>query len=460
MEYFFENEHIHKIHFVGIGGISMSALAKLCHAKGIVVSGADRTQSPILDELKNLGIKIFVGHSAKNVNVDCDLLVYTIAVGENNEEILQAKRLGIRIMERSDFLGLIANSFQNVIAVSGTHGKSTTCGMLGAIFLTAQKNPTIHIGGECEMIGGNLKIGGDEYFITEACEYKKHLLKLPHNTGVILNIEPDHPDSYKNLQDLHETFDRFCLMSKNLCVINEKYKVLLKDLSLFNHITFGGNTISNFYAKNIRQFRTGKIYFDCYKNNEFYAKIQLNIYGKHNVYNALACIAVADYYKISKRDIIVGLKSFSGIKRRFQFMGKINGNLVIEDYAHHPTEINAVINSAKQVFQQKILAVFQPHTYTRTKSLFTEFLHCFDYADEVVILPTYSAREKPIKNSSGKYLASSLSKIKKSVLYKNSFGSVKKYLSKKQNCVIMLIGAGDIELLAKDIKKDYLKNQK
>ena len=141
-------------------------------------------------------------------------------------------------------------------------------------------------------------------------------------------------------------------------------------------------------------------------------------------------------------------------------MGKINGNLVIEDYAHHPTEINAVISSAKQVFQQKILAVFQPHTYTRTKSLFTEFLHCFDYADEVVILPTYSAREKPIKNSSGKYLASSLSKIKKSVLYKNSFGSVKKYLSKKQNCVIMLIGAGDIELLAKDIKKDYLKNQK
>lgn len=436
----------------------MSALAKLCHAKGLKVSGSDRTQSEITDELKNLGIKIYIGHSEKNVPKDCDLLVYTIAVGIDNIEVQRAKQLGINTMERSDFLGLTACAFENVIAVSGTHGKTTTCGMLGSIFLTADKNPTIHIGGECEIFGGNLKIGDSEFFITEACEYKKHLLKIPHDTAVVLNIESDHPDSFAGISDLHETFNKFCLMSKKISIVSEKYKILLSDVEKIKKKTFGSDICSDFYAKNIRQFRTGKIYFDCYKNGQFFAKIQLNIFGKHNVYNALASIAVADYYGISKRDIVLGLKMFTGVKRRFQFMGKINGNLVIEDYAHHPTEINAVITSAKQVFQKKIVAVFQPHTYTRTKSLFAEFLHCFDSADEVVILPTYSAREKPIKNSSGKFLANELFKIKSQVKYKSSFSSVKKYLSQLGNCIVMLIGAGDIELLAQDIKKDYLKN--
>ena len=455
MEYFFNNQHIHKIHFVGIGGISMSSLAKLCHNSGLIVSGSDSKSSNMTDELKNIGIKIFIGHDATNID-NCDTVVYTIAVKESNPEVAQAKNLGLNVFERSDFLRLVCKAYKNVIAVAGTHGKTTTTGMIASIFIEAKKDPTVHIGGECALFGGNLRIGSTDFFITEACEYKKHLLKVPHNVGVVLNIEPDHPDSYTSDDDLHNTFNKFCLMSKELSVVNEKHLVLLRDRAKCNISTFSVS-YGNFTAKNIRQYKNGKITFNAYKDGKFYSFFELNMFGKHNVMNALASIATADYYHIPKAMIAKGLKNFCGIKRRFQFMGKLGSNIVIEDYAHHPTEISAVIQSAKEIFGKKIIAVFQPHTYSRTKSLLGEFLKCFKFADKIYVLPTYSAREKPQKNSSGKFLAKCLVKTGANCTYLSSFRACKKALKAENDSVILIIGAGDIEKLAVDIKQEYIK---
>lgn len=457
MEYYFKNQHIHKIHFVGIGGISMSALAKLCHASGLVVTGSDSKRSKITDELQNLGITIFIGHKMQNIQ-DCDTVVYTIAVKQSNPEVMLAYKLGLNVFERSDFLKLICGQFKNVIAVAGTHGKTTTTGMLASIFISAGLNPTVHIGGECENTNGNLKIGTDDFFITEACEYKKHLLKIPHNVGIILNLEPDHPDSYCSLDDLHATFDTFCAMTKEVNIINEKNVVLIKNRAKYDIITFSANNFGNFTAQNIRQYRQGKITFNCYKDGMFYMSVELHLFGKHNVLNALSCIAVADYYNIAKIYIHRGLKNFSGIKRRFEFMGKINNNLVIQDYAHHPTEIKAVLQSAKHIFGKNIVAVFQPHTYTRTKSLMPEFLKCFADANQILVLATYKARENPIKNASGAYLAKKLIQTGQNAKYVKSFAQAKKMLKKVNNSVVLIIGAGDIEVLAQDIKSDYLKS--
>lgn len=433
----------------------MSALARLCHNNGMIVSGSDRVASEITDELKNIGIKIFIGHNKANIG-DADAVCYTVAVGENNVELVEAKNKKLIIFERADLLEKICLNYKHIIAVSGTHGKTTTCGMISSIFISANKNPTIHIGGECETVGGNLRIGGKGFFITEACEFKKHLLKIPHEVGVVLNIEADHIDSYTSLNDLHDTFDKFCSVSTGINIVCEKFVSLLKNKAKYAIKTFSNGYGGDFYAKNIKQFKSGKITFDCYKNGQFFSKFCLNEFGKFNVMNALASIAVADYYNISKLAMKEGLKNFSGVKRRFRFVGKINDSIVIEDYAHHPTEIKAVIECAKEVFNKKIVVVFQPHTYSRTKSLFNEFLKCFDVADEIYILPTYSAREKPIKRASGKYLAKGLAFKHKNCKYITSFKAMKKVLQQKQNDVILIVGAGDIERLSKSIKKDYL----
>ena len=435
----------------------MSALAKLCHNSGYIVSGSDRKESDITMELRSLGMKIFIGHVPSQVHC-VDTVVYTVAVGEDNPEILEAKKQKLLIFERAEFLQLICKKFNNVIAVAGTHGKTTTTGMIGSIFISASKNPTIHIGGECELFGGNLKVGGKEFFITEACEYKKHLLKIPHDVGVVLNIEKDHPDTFSSFDDLYDTFDSFCAMSKGLNIVNEKDVSFLKHHQNYKITTFSGDHSGEFHAQNIRQYQSGKIKFDCFKNGEFYSQIVLNMFGKHNVLNALASIAVADFYNISKLSISTGLKNFSGVKRRFQFVGKLNNNIVIEDYAHHPTEIQSLISTCKEVFKsKKIIAVFQPHTYSRTKALLSDFLKCFDYADKVFVLPTYSAREKPMKNASGRYLAKNLNLKNGNATFVPTFCGVIKKLKKEQDSIVLLIGAGDIEDLAHKMRTDYIK---
>ena len=448
-EYFGEIKHIH---LVGIGGISMSAIAKLCLNFGLKVSGSDSKKSEITEQLKLLGAKIFYSHKKENIK-NCDLVVYTCAVSEDNEELICAKMLGIKILERADFLQIICENYNHIIAISGTHGKTTTTAMVGNIFLQAGLNPTIHLGGECENFNGNLKIGNTDYFITEACEYKKHLLKLPHEVGVVLNMELDHVECYKNYAELNKTFNQFALNSTKLSVINEKYSCLF-DTS--NIITFSGSGNANFESRDIKILRNGKTLFSCYKNGEFFGNFILGVLGKYNVTNALSAIAVADYYGIKYKEIYLGLEGFKGIKRRFEYFGKINNQLVIHDYAHHPTEIENVINTTKEMFNKPVLVVFQPHTYSRTKYLFADFVSKLNIADNLVIVPTYPAREKRNQGYDAKKLFLTLKKLNKNTKYFYSFNKVKNYLESCKDYVILILGAGDIVELAKAIKNDYL----
>ena len=448
-EYFGEIKHIH---LVGIGGISMSAIAKLCLNFGLQVSGSDSKKSEITEQLKLLGVKIYYNHKKDNVK-NSDLVVYTCAVSEDNEELISAKMLGIKILERADFLHIICKRYNHVIAISGTHGKTTTTAMIGNIFLQAGLNPTIHLGGECENFNGNLKIGNTDFFITEACEYKKHLLKLPHEVGVVLNMELDHVECYKNYTELNKTFNKFALDSTKLNVINEKFSSLF-DKS--NIITFSDSGNANFVSGEIKILRNGKTLFSCYKNGEFFGNFILGVLGKYNVTNALSAIAVADHYGIKYKEIYLGLESFKGIKRRFEYFGKINNQLVIHDYAHHPTEIENVINTTKEMFNKPVLVVFQPHTYSRTKYLFADFVSKLNIADNLVIVPTYPAREKRNQGYDAKKLFLTIKRLNKNAKYFYSFNKVKSYLERCKDYVILILGAGDVVELAKSIKSDYL----
>ena len=421
------------IHFVGIGGIGMSALAKLCLHNGIKVSGSDKTKTDITSELEHLGIDIKYAHSKKNVE-NADLLVYTIAVGKNNVEVLQAQSLGIRVLERAEFLGEIAKDYDEVIAVSGSHGKTTVCAILKSIFQEAQKQPTVIVGGQTS--DGNLTIGKKDFLIVEACEYMEHFLKIAHTSAVILNIDYDHPDYFKTPKDYEHAFQKFANNSTS--------------------ITFGCG--GDFSAKHIC-YKDDKIIFDTYKFGKFYARINLNVIGSYNVTNALAAIAVADSYGIDKSVIKKGIAKFEGVRRRFEYMGKIGSNIVITDYAHHPTQIKNCISATKEVYNRRITVVYEPHTYTRTKSLMNNFVESLSLANQIMILPTYSAREKRIKGGTSRDLYESLSLHNSNVTFVKSYKKCKLELSKLQNNVVLILGAGSIIQLARSIKEEYLSKK-
>lgn len=443
-------EKYKKIHFVGIGGIGMSALAKLCFSNGIRVSGSDRTKSDITDELEHIGIQIHIGHNKKNVQ-NADIVVYTCAISDDNPEILFAKKTNIPIIERAEFLGKICESFDNVIAVAGSHGKTTVSAMIGSVFLNAKKSPTMIVGGQINGLG-NLVIGKDDYLIVEACEYKAHFLSINPTTAVILNVDYDHPDFYKSQTQYANAFAQFSKNAKQV-VISEKCKMLADK----NCTTFG--VYGNYFAKNIK-ICNGKSNFDVYKDDKFFVDITLKSYANYNIENALCAVAVCDLYKIAVKDIKLGLENFDGVQRRYEFMGKIKNNVVITDYAHHPTQIADCILATKKAYKKKVVAVFEPHTYSRTKSLFSDFVNSLCLADNVVILPTYSAREKRIKGGTAKDLFNAIRFRKNGVCYKPSYKSCKSFLAEFDNCVILLLGAGSIINLAKSIKSDYIQNNK
>ena len=434
---FFSFKHIF---FIGIGGISQSALATICLSEGIKVSGSDKEKNDITEHLKLLGINIFIGHNPKNI-IGADLVVYSGAITQDNEELISAKKQNIPVLERGEFLGLISTLYKNVIAIGGVHGKTTTTGMLASIFSLANLNPTVHIGGEIKGLDSNVKIGGKEFFITEACEYKESFLHLKPDTAVILNIEHDHPDYYKNFKQTLKAFDNFALNSKNL-VIGEQFKSLISKKDIHT-ISLSGN--SNYIARNIvKGFCLTT--FSVFKNGKFWNRCSINTYGEHNVYNALFCICVSEIYGISKKHIVEGLREFKGVKRRFDFLGKKENALVFHDYAHHPTEISTTIKACKEHFKLPIICFFQPHTYSRTKHLFGEFLSCFDLCEYTFILPTYASREKSFKGYSGSMLAKNLKLKNQNVKYLKKLESIPKNAKKFYNkdCVILILGAGDI----------------
>ena len=420
----------------------MSAIAKWLIKENSLVSGSDINKNDMFIELENLGVKIFIGHAKENIlSNDIDLVIYNSAINEENIELKTAKELNIPIVKRSEFLGGIINLYKNKIGISGCHGKTTVTAMLTHVFDKEGLNPTSFIGGEDNVYSNFL--GGDRNFIIfEACEFKKNFLDFNSDLAVVLNMDNDHLDSYSSFDEIVKTYNEF---SKNaLLIYNADDKNCLK-LQNQSFISFGIENKCMYMAENLKE-KEGKYSFNLYEYGRNLGRICLNIVGKHNVYNALATIAVARKYQISFDKIKKALKEFTGVKRRNEFLGEFNGKKIYADYAHHPTEIKAVLKSINQDF----LIVFQPHTYSRTKNLMQDFVEAFKEVENLIIYSTYSAREEYQKEGSAFSLYEHLNK---KVLYADNKDNLKDLIINCNKKSVMFLGAGDIYDIAKEIVK-------
>ncbi|MBR4015581.1 MAG: UDP-N-acetylmuramate--L-alanine ligase [Anaerotignum sp.] len=441
------NQHIY---FIGIGGISMSGLAEILANRGYRISGTDIRQTPVTRHLESLGITVHIGHQAENITDEISLVVYTAAIQPDNPELQAAKAKGIPLMERGQLLGQIMAEYPHSVAVAGTHGKTTTTSMVSEILLAAEKDPTITVGGILPTIHSNLKIGHSSYFVAEACEYFDSFLRFHPFVGVILNLESDHLDYFKTLENIRRSFHKFAqqIPEEGMLILNqaiENTAELTEALSC-PFETFGLEDGADWQAKNIVHETDGTNTFDVYYKDNFFGSIHLNVPGDHNIANALASVAAAHFLGISPEDCQKGLRHFSGTDRRFQRKGEKNGITVIDDYAHHPTEIRAALAAAKKIQHHATWCVFQPHTYSRTKFLFEEFAEAFGDADEIIIADIYAARETDDGTVSASDLAQRIAKTGKSARYVGDFAAIVQYLN--THCqvgdLLMTVGAGDV----------------
>lgn len=435
----------HKIFFVGIGGISMSGLALYLSKNGYDVSGSDISENEQVKMLKSHGIKVFLGHNKTNVE-GSELVVFNSAIDEHNPELTRAKILGLKIISRSELLRLVSREHEHVVAVAGTHGKTTTSAMIGEIFCLAGLAPTIHIGGVSKNLGTNFLIGERQYFITEACEYKDNFLSLNPEVGVVLNVDDDHLDYFKTKQNLKHSFEKFVFQS-DFSIVYDGF--LQKNSKKTEKIVQIGENSQYCWADNIEIEANKKYAFDAIFCGEYVGRIHLGVFHKHNVTDALFAVAVAKCYGISNQIIVRALENFAGVRRRFEEIGWSGGVRVVIDYAHHPKEISSTMTSAKDITKGRLFVVFQPHTYSRTKKLFNEFVSCFDLADKLYIFRTYPARENYDKKYNARTLSKEISKHKK-CLYFSSFKKMKASIQKdiKEGDMLLVLGAGDIDHFA------------
>ncbi|WP_337504218.1 UDP-N-acetylmuramate--L-alanine ligase [Anaerotignum lactatifermentans] len=447
------------IYFIGIGGISMSGLAEILASRGHQVSGTDVKETAVTKHLQSLGIHINFGHRAENITDDITLVVYTAAIHDDNPELRAAHEKGIRIMDRAHLLGQIMDEYHDSVAVSGTHGKTTTTSMVSEILLAAEKDPTITVGGILPTIGSNLRIGNSPYFVAEACEYFDSFLQFNPFIAIILNVESDHLDYFKTLENIRRSFHAFAqrVPDKGLLVISEKIDHVeeLTD-GLTCHVeTFGLSEKANWRAENIVHEANGRNSFDVYHNSAFFTTIHLHIPGEHNITNALAAIAASAFLGAAPEDCVKGLHHYTGTERRFQLKGKKDGITVIDDYAHHPTEIKAALAAAQNVQHNTTWCVFQPHTFSRTRFLFDEFGEAFGDADEIIIADIFAARETDDGTVSAAQLADRIAQTGKSARYVGDFAAIEAYLHEhcKSGDLLMTVGAGDVYKIGENFLK-------
>ncbi|MBE6600257.1 MAG: UDP-N-acetylmuramate--L-alanine ligase [Ruminococcaceae bacterium] len=444
-----------KIFFIGIGGVSMSSLAHISRLRGFSVEGSDRSPSKITKKLCENGIKVHIGHEAENVS-GCDAVVYTLAIGEDNPEYVEAKRLGIPAISRADYLGYIMTGFARRLGVSGMHGKSSCTGMCAAVFMAAGADPTVVSGASYPAMGGFYRIGGHGNFIFEACEYKDSFLDFNPTDVIILNAELEHVDYFADLDAVISSFAKFAaLTGENGNVIaNADDENVLAALRKYNGnvITYGYSENSDFKAENI-DMSNGRAAFDIYKNGEYLCSVALRVPGRHNIMNALAVSAAADLYGLSAEAIGRGLSEFCGIKRRMEYRGKLSGAEVFDDYGHHPTEITATLEGARALTKKRLVCAFQSHTYSRTKALFDDFVAALTLADEVLLAPIYAAREANDPEVSSERLAAAIGK--KATAYEST-ESLVAALSEKLEVgdLLVIMGAGDIDRACEMIEYD------
>ena len=449
-----------QIHMVGIGGVSMSGIAEILANWGFKVTGSNNVENESTQKLQNSGIKVTIGHHAENV-VGADVVVYTAAVKEDNIELKVAKNLGIPTIERADFLGEITRCYQDTITIAGTHGKSTTTSMVTLCFLEANEDPSIQVGADLSQIDGNYKVGNSEHFIIESCEYVESFLKFSPKAEIILNIDNDHLDYFKNFDNIKNAFIKYVtlLPEDGLLVVNGDDANCL-DLPKYTNaksLSYGiTNKNVDFFAVNISFDDDGFPEFDVYSHDMFYERFKLQVPGMHNVLNALGCIALCNEYGLSKEVIKSGIEKFTGVGRRFEYKGKLNGASVFDDYGHHPTEIVATSKALMNKKYNKSWVVFQPHTYSRTKFLLDDFAKALLNFDNIIVLDIYAAREENIYNISSKDLADKIKSLGKDALYIKDFDECVSYLKSHvaQNDIVLTQGAGTVTQIGKKLVEE------
>jgi len=456
-------QNIKKIHFIGIGGIGVSAIARIFLEQKKNVSGSDLSESGITEELRDLGAKVFIGHRKDNISRDLDIVVYSPAVPEDNVELQEAKKIKVPVLSYPQILGqMMKNKFS--ICISGTHGKTTTTAMVSEILTRAGLDPTVVVGSEVMNWRSNARWGESKYFIVEACEYRRHFLNYSPHLILLTNIEYDHPDYYKDLQDVSNAFREFisklpkdglliaCKDSRNVEKILENIQCKI--------VTYGISSNAKWKAEDIK-FENGENKFIVKKNNKIIGDFTLWVPGKHNVQNALGAIALASELNIPYHDIRKALENFKGTWRRFSKRGEVNNIIIIDDYAHHPTEIKTTLEATREFYPKKrIWCVFQPHQHARILGLFREFITSFKDADKLIISDIYNVpgREEKTETISSKDLVQEIKKIGQDIKYIPKLDKVKDYLLHhlKSGDVVICMGPGDIYklegMLVKELK--------
>ena len=451
-------KHPIHVYFIGIGGISMSGLAEILLSEGFQVSGSDREKTHLTDSLSEKGAVIYYGQKQENLDASPDLIVYTSAIRQDNPEFVAGKERNIPFLTRAQLLGQMMKNYEIPIAVSGTHGKTTTTSMLSQILLEADTDPTLSIGGIFQAIGGNIRVGHSKYFLTEACEYTNSFLSFFPKVGIILNIEEDHLDFFKDINDIRNSFHAFAklLPADGTLIINGDIPHMeeITDTLSCRIITYGSSSSCDLFPANITYDEYAHPSFDLVgRGGTKEGSYTLRVPGLYNVYNAVAAIAAAKLLGIDDGTIRRSLSDFVGTDRRFEYKGMLNGFTIIDDYAHHPTEITATLKAAKNYPHKTTWCVFQPHTYTRTKTFLHEFAKALTFADKVILADIYAAREKDTLGISSKTLQEEITKAGGECYYFPSFAEIENFIL--ENCtkgdLLITMGAGDVVKIGENL---------
>ncbi len=448
-----------RIHFVGIGGSSMRGLARLVRGRGFSVSGSDRSASHATDRLIREGVPVTIGHDAKNVE-GAGLVVYTAAIPADNPELVRCRQLNIPAIERAELLGQLSRGYDRSIAVCGTHGKTTTTSMLATVLLEAGLDPTVHIGGELDLLGGNVREGGRELFLTEACEYKASFLTLYPTLALVLNVAEDHLDFYRDIHHIEDTFAEFLTHLREggvavLCADNER-ALALRDRVSCRCVTYGlDNDQADYTAHDLQV--VGDVYysFTPVEQGRELEPVHLSVPGRLNALNALGVVACARLLGLSGKRIAQALGEFHGVHRRFEHTGDVDGVQLYHDYGHNPEEYRSVIPLAAALPKGRLFVVSQPHTYSRTKALFSGYLSAFTGADEVLVTDIFAAREKDPGDIHSTQLVEALQRLGVNATYTKDFEGTERYLRAhwRPGDIVLTLGCGNINLLNEQIEQ-------
>lgn len=447
------------IYMIGIGGISMSGLAHILVKWNYKVSGSNNEESITTRELESNNIHVNIGHNASNINKDIDLIVYTAAIKSDNVELVKAKELNIPCIERGEFLGELTKLFKDTIGIAGTHGKTSTTSMVSSCFLEALKDPSIQVGATLDIIDGNYRVGDSDYFIIEACEYCDSYLNFKQKSAIVLNIDDDHLDYFKNIENIEASFRKYVsnLPSDGFLIINndDERTSKLKDYTKAHVITTGIDKEAMYMAKDISFDKNGCGVFTVYKNNELIDNFTLAVPGLHMVRNALCCIALCCEYNIASSDIKAGLLKYHGASRRLEYKGLFNDAKVFDDYGHHPTEIEATAKAFISKEHNESWVIWEGHTYSRVFEHKDEFADSLKYFDHIIVIDIYAAREKNTFGIKPEDIVDKLKVMNKDAVYISDYDEIVNYLKErvKNNDIILTLGAGYVTKISELLTK-------